>query len=85
MAITGHKTWREAMRYTQRREQKKLARQAIDKLEAATKVANARTEGQRGVGNLHADCAETDYSERTTRHLESDELLLSLFHRFDDH
>lgn len=50
MAITGHKTWREAMRYTQRREQKKLARQAIDKLEAATKVANARTEGQRGVG-----------------------------------
>jgi integrase len=43
MAITGHKTWREAMRYTERRAQRKLARQAIDKLEAATKVANPGT------------------------------------------
>jgi integrase len=50
MAITGHKTWKEAMRYTQRREQKKLARQAIDKLEVATKVANSRTIRARASG-----------------------------------
>lgn len=37
MAITGHKTWKEAIRYTQRREQRKLAQQAMDKLETATK------------------------------------------------
>jgi integrase len=42
MAITGHKTWKEAMRYTQRREQRKLALQAIDKLEKS-KVAKHRT------------------------------------------
>jgi integrase len=46
MAITGHKTWKEAMRYTQRREQRKLAQQAVDKLE----VANPRTIGQRRGG-----------------------------------
>jgi integrase len=46
MAITGHKTWKEAMRYTQRRDQRKLAQQAIDKLE----VANQRTMGQRHSG-----------------------------------
>jgi integrase len=50
MAITGHKTWKEAMRYTQRREQRKLAQQAMDKLETATKVANPRTTGQRRAG-----------------------------------
>jgi integrase len=50
MAITGHKTWKEAMRYTQRREQRKLALQAMDKLEAATKVANPRTIGIRAAG-----------------------------------
>jgi integrase len=46
MAITGHKTWKEAMRYTQRREQRKLAQQAIDKLE----VANSRTNRTRASG-----------------------------------
>jgi integrase len=43
MAITGHKTWKQAMHYTQRAGQKQLAQQAIDKLEAVTKVANRRT------------------------------------------
>jgi integrase len=46
MAITGHKTWKEAMGYTQRREQRKLAQQAIDKLE----VANQRMKRQRASG-----------------------------------
>jgi integrase len=50
MAITGHKTWKEAMRYTQRREQRKLAQQAIDKLETATKVANPRMKRQLAAG-----------------------------------
>jgi integrase len=50
MAITGHKTWKEAMRYTQRREQKKLALQAMDKLETATKVANSGINRQRATG-----------------------------------
>jgi integrase len=50
MAITGHKTWKEAMNYTQRRDQKKLALQAMDKLETATKVANLRMKGQRRTG-----------------------------------
>jgi hypothetical protein len=46
MAITGHKTWKEAMNYTQRRDQRKLAQQAMDKLE----LANQRTPGQRARG-----------------------------------
>jgi hypothetical protein len=50
MVITGHKTWKEAMNYTQRRDQKKLALQAMDKLETATKVANLRMKGQRRTG-----------------------------------
>jgi integrase len=43
MAITGHKTWKQAMHYTKRVAQKQLAQQAIDKLESATKLANPRT------------------------------------------
>lgn len=43
MAITGHKTWKQAMHYTQRAAQKQLAQQAIDKLETKTQVANPRT------------------------------------------
>jgi integrase len=39
MAITGHKTWKQAMHYTRRAAQKKLAQQAINQLE----VANSRT------------------------------------------
>jgi integrase len=50
MAITGHKTWKEAMRYTERRAQRKLAQQAMDKLETATKVANPRTSRAHHVG-----------------------------------
>jgi integrase len=46
MSITGHKTWKEAMRYSQRAEQKRLAQQAIDALE----VANPRTSGDRASG-----------------------------------
>jgi hypothetical protein len=46
MAITGHKTWKEAMRYTQQAQQKRLAQQAIDALE----VANPRTVGVRTGG-----------------------------------
>jgi integrase len=46
MAITGHKTWKEAMRYTQQAQQKRLAQQAIDALE----VANPRTAGVRTSG-----------------------------------
>jgi integrase len=43
MAITGHKTFKQAMHYTRRAAQKQLAQQAIDKLESVTKVANSRT------------------------------------------
>jgi integrase len=46
MAILGHKTWKMAMHYAQRREQKKLAQQAIEKLE----VANPRTSRVRASG-----------------------------------
>ena len=35
MAITGHKTFKEAQRYASHRDQKKLARQAITKWEVA--------------------------------------------------
>ena len=46
MAITGHKTWKEAMRYTRQAGQRKLAQQAIDALE----VANSGTTGVRTSG-----------------------------------
>jgi integrase len=46
MSITGHKTYKLAMHYSQRAGQKKLARQAIDRLE----VANLRTKGQQSGG-----------------------------------
>ena len=46
MAITGHKTYKLAMHYSQRAGQKKLARQAIDRLE----VANLRTKRQQSRG-----------------------------------
>jgi integrase len=45
MAITGHKTLRQAMHYTQRAAQEKLAQQAIDQWE----VAKPRTKGDRHV------------------------------------
>jgi integrase len=46
MAVTGHKTWKQAMHYTQQAAQKKLAQQAIDQLE----VANPRTSGGQARG-----------------------------------
>jgi integrase len=46
MAITGHKTYKLAMHYSQRAGQKKLARQAIERLE----VANLRTKRQQSGG-----------------------------------
>lgn len=46
MSITGHVTWRQAMHYTQRREQRALALQAMDKLE----LAKPRTKAQRDSG-----------------------------------
>jgi integrase len=46
MAITGHKTFKEAQRYASHRDQKKLAKQAVAKWE----VANSRTKGQRASG-----------------------------------
>jgi integrase len=49
MAITGHKTWKQAM-LTQRAAQKQLAQQAMDKLETATKVANYGTSTVRKTG-----------------------------------
>jgi integrase len=42
MAITGHKTFKEAQRYASHRDQKKLAKQAVAKWE----VANSGTRGQ---------------------------------------
>ncbi len=50
MAITGHKSWKQAMHYTQKAAQRGMARQAIDKLEAKTKVANPRTTTVRKTG-----------------------------------
>ena len=47
MAITGHKTFKEAQRYASHRDQKKLAKQAVAKWE----VANSGTRGQRAVAN----------------------------------
>jgi integrase len=46
MAITGHKTYKLAMHYSQRAGQKKLARTAIERLE----VANLRTKRQQSRG-----------------------------------
>jgi integrase len=48
MAITGHRTFREAQRYTSYRDQKKLSDRAIAKWErfAARRVTNSRTKGQ---------------------------------------
>jgi hypothetical protein len=44
MAITGHnKTLKQAMHYTHRVAQKRIAQQAIDKVEGAGKVANPGT------------------------------------------
>ncbi len=53
MAITGHKTFKQAMHYTRQAAQKGLARQAIDRLEkheARFKVANPRTSRVRASG-----------------------------------
>jgi integrase len=52
MAITGHRTWKQAMHYTEGAAQKGLAQQAIDKLEGSTKVANPRTFAEPKVANL---------------------------------
>jgi integrase len=41
MAVTGHRTCRQALHYTQRAALRKLAQQAIDTLERAGKVANS--------------------------------------------
>jgi integrase len=46
MAILGHRTFKEAERYTKGSEQRKLAREAITKLE----VANSRTKGKQSSG-----------------------------------
>jgi integrase len=46
MAITGHKTFKEAQRYASHRDQKKLAKQAVAKWE----VANSGTRGQHSSG-----------------------------------
>jgi integrase len=43
MAVLGHKTYAQSHAYTRRAEQKRLAEQAIRKLERAEKVANPRT------------------------------------------
>jgi integrase len=50
MAITGHKTLRQAMHYTKGVAQKRLAREAINKLESAGRVANPGTSGVRKSG-----------------------------------
>ena len=45
MAVLGHKTYAQSHAYTRRAEQKRLAEQAIRKLERAEKVANPGTKG----------------------------------------
>ena len=50
MAITGHKTLRQAMHYTKQANQRDLAQQAMNKLEASAKVANRRTSRARKSG-----------------------------------
>lgn len=52
MAITGHKSLQLAMHYSKGAAQKRLAQEAIDKLENAMKVANPRTIGEPKVANL---------------------------------
>jgi integrase len=52
MAITGHRTLKLAMHYSKGAAQKRLAQEAINKLESATKVANSRTIGEPKVANL---------------------------------
>jgi integrase len=52
MAITGHKTLKQAMHYTKGAAQKQLAEEAMGKLESATKMANPRTFGEPKVANL---------------------------------
>jgi integrase len=52
MAITGHKSLSLAMHYSKGAAQKRLAQEAIDKLESATKVANPRTIEEPKVANL---------------------------------
>jgi integrase len=53
MAITGHRTFKEAQRYTSHRDQKKLSERAISKWErsAGRKVANSRTRDNLLVAN----------------------------------
>jgi integrase len=50
MAITGHRTLKMVLHYTRRAAQKRLAQEAIDRLEARTKVANPRTSRVRNSG-----------------------------------
>jgi integrase len=50
MAITGHKTLKQAMHYTHRAAQKEIAQQAMDRLESVTKVANSGTSMVRKTG-----------------------------------
>jgi integrase len=50
MAITGHKTLKQAMHYTKGVAQKRLAQEAISKLESAGRVANPETAGERKTG-----------------------------------
>jgi integrase len=52
MAITGHKTLKQVMHYSKGAAQKRLAQEAIDKLESATKVANPRTFAEPKVANF---------------------------------
>jgi integrase len=52
MAITGHKTLKQVMHYSKGAAQKRLAQEAIDKLEGSTKVANPRTFAEPKVANL---------------------------------
>jgi integrase len=53
ISITGHKTFKQAMHYARQADQRKLAQQAIDRLEkheARAKVANPRTSRERKSG-----------------------------------
>ena len=62
MAITGHKTLKLAMHYSKGAAQKRLAQEAMDKLETATKVANSRTIGEPKVANLIGKSGKTAIS-----------------------
>ena len=50
MAITGHRTLKQAMHYTKRVAKKRLALEAIAKLENAGRVANPGTPGVQKAG-----------------------------------